>query len=116
MTLEEAIKAAEELAEWYVEGMGDVHDIAYPRQKRDLDMLEFFISLGKELDQPEIEEATRIAERISEWVVPDHPGEGGLMLLARTFLKIINKGGKKSDPNSPGEGFRRGGYLGDAID
>lgn len=50
MTLDEAIKAAEELAEWYVEGMGDVHDIAYARQQHDLDMLNFFISVGNELN------------------------------------------------------------------
>lgn len=50
MDLNEAIATAEELAEWYVEGMGDVHDIAYARQQRDLDMLNFFISVGKELN------------------------------------------------------------------
>jgi len=133
VTLEEAIKVAEELAEWYVEGMGNVHDIAYERQKRDLDMLEFFISLGKEQSEPCGDPCFPLSggsyscgrEKGHDGLHASLYGNGATwdgntvtegLLLARTFLKIINKGGKKSDPNSPGEGFRRGGYLGDAID
>ena len=39
-----------------------------------------------------------------------------------TFIRMYCKCGNHmkevevNDPNSPGEGFRRGGYLGDAID
>lgn len=50
MDLNEAIEVAEELAEWYVEGMDHEDRPTYERQRRDLDMLDFFIKVGKELN------------------------------------------------------------------
>lgn len=48
MTLDEAVERCDALIEWYWEGMEGDEQIAL-QQKQDVEMLEFFLKLGKML-------------------------------------------------------------------
>lgn len=51
MELKEAIETAEALAEWYVEGKLPDTEPGYSAWVKDLEMLEFFIKLGKNVQK-----------------------------------------------------------------
>jgi hypothetical protein len=75
VNLSEAIKTADALAEWYVEGFDEKGPEA-ERTKREIDMLEFFILLGK-----------RLQEKREEYK-NDEPGD---VLTVRMLRGILNK-------------------------